>query len=178
MKPLGAMALSTALLALAAQAAWTDDDPEPPPPLKVSATVAGVKVKVSTAAGGPLLVVEGSQKLRSSSFQLEVPEKNPPSKITLRFKDTDRLAVFYVLSTKSAKTDRALFRITGTGKQTAHFDDRGTLLTSEKGARLSITYAPGKDQVEVVMVRHKDKEWPKGPFRVLWGQTFGKKKKE
>jgi hypothetical protein len=176
MKPLGAIVLTTALLALSAGNGRTDDNPEPPPPVKVSATAAGVKVKVSTAAGGPLLVVEGRQQLRSSSFQLELPEKNPPSKITLRFKDTDRLAAFYVMSAKAAKTERALFRITGTGKQTAHFDDRGGQLTSEKGARLSITYAPGKDQVEVVMVRHKGKDWPKAPFRVLWAQTIGKKK--
>jgi hypothetical protein len=177
MKRFGVIVLTLALLAVTRLAARpADDDPEPPPPVKVSVTK-GVNVKVKAGAGGPLFVVADGAKAKGSNyFQVEFAQKNAPAKMTLRVEGIDRLAVFALMG-KQVKSERFLVRLDGQGKQTFHFDASGRELKGEKGARLSFTYEPGKDKVEVIMVRHKDMTWPQSPVRIYWGPTFGKKKK-
>jgi hypothetical protein len=178
MKRFGVIVLTLALPAVTGLAARSaDDDPEPPPPVKVTGAKGGVNVKVKTGAGGPLFIADGGKGKGSQNFQVEFAQKNAPSKMTLRVEGIDRLALFALMGTR-VKSERFVMRLAGQEKQTFHFDADGRALKGEKGARLSFTYAPGKDRVEVIMVRHKDKTWPQAPVRIVWGQAFGKKKKE
>jgi len=181
MRPLGAMVLTMALLALGGPPArtGTDDDPEPPPPVKAEAR-RGAKVKVVSGKGGPIVQLTtdpaamakakakgGKAKLKTAtaSCQITFTEKEGPARLTFQFKSHARLTSF------SLNSLRVTYRLSGvgaSGEEVHYASADASWVTDPKNAVLTVTVAPRKDHLEVRVERAKGQSWPETAWTLTW----------